>query len=314
MTQLRNVSLIGAPTDVGAGARGASMGPEAMRVAGLAEALRARGVDVIDRGNLSGPANPWQPPVEGYRHLPEVVAWTEALAEASYRLGAEGMPIILGGDHGLAAGTLSGFSRRAAETGRPFFVLWLDAHPDFHTLDSTVSGNLHGCPVAYATGRPGFEGYFPPLAAPVNPENICMIGIRSVDPAERTALTAAGVTVHDMRAIDERLLRHILANLLGNAAKYSAPGAPIECTATGEGDLLALCIADHGIGIPAADLPRLFENFHRGANVGNIQGTGIGLHIVKECVDLHRGTIEVDSTLGQGTRFRVLLHAPPVRA
>ena len=84
-------------------------------------------------------------------------------------------------------------------------MLWLDAHTDFHTLETTDSGNLHGTPAAYFTGQPGFEGVFPPLAAPVDPKNVCMIGIRSVDPAERATIRNAGVTVHDMRAIDPQL-------------------------------------------------------------------------------------------------------------
>jgi arginase len=94
-------------------------------------------------------------------------------------------------------------------------VLWLDAHPDFHTLDTTVSGNLHGVPLAYASGRPGFNGYFPDLPVAVDPARICVMGLRSVDPAERRALNEAGVTVHDMRTIDEHgvapLLRAFLA-------------------------------------------------------------------------------------------------------
>ena len=117
--------------------------------------------------------------------------------------GGEGVAVFLGGDHSLSAGTIAGMSRRAAAEGRPLFVLWLDAHPDFHTLDSTVSGNLHGVGMAYATGRPGFAGHMPPLRAPVDPRDVCMIGLRSVDPAERVALREAGVTVHDMRALDE---------------------------------------------------------------------------------------------------------------
>jgi arginase len=124
------------------------------------------------------------------------------------------MPITLGGDHSLAAGTLSGLSRRAAESGREFFVLWLDAHPDFHTLETTQSGNLHGVAMGYATGRPGFEDFFPPLLAPVRPENVGMIGIRSVDPAERAALAASGVVVHDMRAIDENGVAPLLDGFL----------------------------------------------------------------------------------------------------
>jgi arginase len=132
------------------------------------------------------------------------VAWTEALQSAAYDAArAADFPIFLGGDHSLSLGTVSGVARHAADLGRPQFVLWLDAHPDFHSPATTTSGNLHGTPVAYFTGQPGFDGVFPPLFAPIPPAHVCMFGIRSVDPAENAGLAEAGVTVHDMRAIDE---------------------------------------------------------------------------------------------------------------
>jgi arginase len=150
-----------------------------------------------------------------------VVAWTEALAEAAYRAsaGADALPIFMGGDHSLSAGTLSGVARRAAEDGRDLFVLWLDAHPDFHTLETTASGNLHGVPLAYATGQPGFKGYFPDLAARVDPTKACTLGVRSVDPEERRALRAAGVSVHDMREIDETGVAPLLRSFLSHVAR-----------------------------------------------------------------------------------------------
>jgi arginase len=150
--------------------------------------------------------------------LPQVSAWTSAIAEAAYAASNDAMPIFLGGDHSISAGSVSGVARRAAETGRPLFVLWLDAHPDFHTLDTTVSGNLHGVPLAYASGQPGFDGYFPDLPAVVDPSRICVIGLRSVDPAERSALNHAGVTVHDMRAIDEHGIAPLLRDFLSRVA------------------------------------------------------------------------------------------------
>jgi PAS domain S-box-containing protein len=125
----------------------------------------------------------------------------------------------------------------------------------------------------------------------------------------RIAMRCEGVEQN--RLVDAKLVSHILVNLLGNALKYSPPDSAVTCTAAAEGERLLLSVTDRGIGIPAADLPRLFESFHRGTNVGNIQGTGIGLHIVKECVELHRGTIEVQSTAGGGATFHVRLHAPP---
>lgn len=196
--------LLGAPVQEGAGRLGCEMGPSALRTAGLVQAIAGLGHHVTDLGTVT-PRAPRQL-VHGnaaLEALSEVSAWTEALAEAAYAASDRAMPIFLGGDHSLSAGTLAGIARRAHEVGRPLFVLWLDAHPDFHTLDSTESGHLHGTPVAYAVGRSGFEGYFPELSARVDPTRICMLGIRSVDPAEREGLRAAGVTVHDMRTIDE---------------------------------------------------------------------------------------------------------------
>src|SRR5512138_753200 len=101
------ISLIGAPTDIGAGARGASMGPEALRVANIRSVLEGHGLEVLDRGNLAGPTNPWQPPVDGYRHLPEVVAWNRLVHDAVYaELALDRFPILLGGDHSLAIGSI----------------------------------------------------------------------------------------------------------------------------------------------------------------------------------------------------------------
>lgn len=211
--------LIGAPVQEGAGRLGCDMGPSAYRAAGLREALAGLGLEVLDRGNLlAAPAAVARHPNGAIAWLAEVAGWTQALAEATHAAAGEGVPIILGGDHSLSAGTLSGMSRRAAAEGRKLFVLWLDAHPDFHTLDSTVSGNLHGVPMAYATGQPGFAGYFPPLPVPVEPQNVCMIGLRSVDPAERAALKAAGVVVHDMRAVDEEGIPPLLGAFLHRVA------------------------------------------------------------------------------------------------
>lgn len=196
--------LIGAPVQDGTGRMGCEMGPSAFRAAGLTQALEELGHDVTDLGNVEPAAKrnlTHSNPV--LKNLPEIVAWIEALDKAAYEHSADGFPIFLGGDHALAAGTVCGLSRRAKEQGRPLFVLWLDAHTDFHTLETTTSGNLHGTPVAYYTGQKGFEGTFPEVLAPVDPANVCMIGIRSVDPAERTAISKTEVTVNDMRMIDE---------------------------------------------------------------------------------------------------------------
>ncbi|MDQ6433302.1 arginase [Mesorhizobium sp. LHD-90] len=210
--------IVGAPVQDGAGRMGCEMGPSALRTAGLVSALRDLGHEVEDLGAVQAAVA--SRVVHGnlaLKALPEISAWTSAIAERAYAASANAMPIFLGGDHSISAGTLAGVARRAAEQGRPLFVLWLDAHPDFHTLDTTTSGNLHGVPLAYASGQPGFSGYFPDLAARIDPSRICTLGLRSVDPAERRALMAAGVTVHDMRAVDEHgipaLLRAFLARV-----------------------------------------------------------------------------------------------------
>lgn len=213
MTQ-KHITLIGAPVDCGKRRRGCLMGPDAYRTAGLAEALQGLGHTVADRGNLA-PA-----PVDDIRHanpavhaLAENIGWTRTLTEAARTEAKDSMPIFLGGDHALAAGTVAGMAVHAQDIGKPFFTLWLDAHPDIHTPDTTDSGNLHGTPIGYVTGREGFTGY-PHLAAKVDPRNICMIGLRSVDGPEHDVLQDLGVDVVDMRMVDETGIRAPLAAFL----------------------------------------------------------------------------------------------------
>ena len=210
------IALIGAPTDIGAGHRGASMGPEALRVAGIAEALRERGLTVIDRGNVSGPLNPWLPPVDGYRHLDEVVAWNRAVMEAMRaELDAGTLPILLGGDHCLGVGSITAVAAYCRAQGRKLRILWLDAHADFNTSALTPSGNIHGMPVACLCGigpealvRLG--GNAPAIAA----DSIRQIGIRSVDPGERRLVHEAGLDIYDMRYIDEIGMRRVMEEAL----------------------------------------------------------------------------------------------------
>lgn len=215
-TKAKSISLIGAPTDIGAGARGASMGPEALRVAGLPQALAARGLDVVDRGNLPGPMNPWQPPHDGYRHFPEVIAWNRAVMQAEVaELDAGRMPILLGGDHCLAIGSISGVAQHCRDHGRKLRVLWLDAHTDFNTSELTPSGNIHGMPVACLCGLGPREltelaGVTPAIKA----DEIRQIGIRSVDAPEKKLVHDWGLEVFDMRYIDEHSMRRTMQEAL----------------------------------------------------------------------------------------------------
>lgn len=215
-SDIQGVSLIGVPTDVGAGTRGARMGPEALRVAGLAHAIEAFGHDVRDRGNLSGPPNPWQPAVNGYRHLPEVVAWNRTLHDATLaELQQNRLPLMLGGDHCLGLGSISAVARHCKATGKKLRVLWLDAHADFNTAALTPSGNLHGMPVACLCGHGPAE--LVDMGGPghrLSPKDIRQIGIRSVDEGEKRLLAEWGIEVFDMRYIDEMGMRHTMAQAL----------------------------------------------------------------------------------------------------
>jgi arginase len=210
------IRLIGAPTDVGAGSRGASMGPEALRVAGLQTTLEAHGLTVTDSGNLSGPANPWLGPVEGCRHLAEVAAWNRVVHEAVYAaLSDSFMPILLGGDHCLAIGSISAVARHCRSVGKDLRVLWLDAHTDFNTSALTPTGNVHGMPVAALCGYGPEEltriGGTTPA---ISPSVMRQIGIRSVDDGEKRFVKQAGLEVFDMRYIDEMGMRHTMQTAL----------------------------------------------------------------------------------------------------
>ena len=210
------LSLIGAPTDIGAGHRGASMGPEALRVARIAEVLSGHGAEVLDRGNLSGPANPWLPPVEGYRHLDEVVAWNRLVHDAVFdEPGLGRVPLLLGGDHCLGIGSVSAVARHCRDAGKKLRVLWLDAHADFNTSALTPSGNIHGMPVACLCGHGPRElieigGHVPAIS----PKWMRQIGIRSVDAEEKQAIRELGLQVFDMRHIDEHGMRYTMTEAL----------------------------------------------------------------------------------------------------
>ena len=210
------VSLIGVPTDIGAGHRGASLGPEALRIAGLAQALAGRGVDVRDCGNLAGPANPWLPPVDGYRHLAQVVEWNTALMEASLGELRDGrMPVVLGGDHCLGIGSIAAVARHCRDTGKQLRVLWLDAHADFNTSAITPSGNVHGMPVACLCGLgPDALTQLGGPAPQMHPHQFRQIGIRSVDRGEKRLVKEHGLDIYDMRYIDEIGMRRVMEEVL----------------------------------------------------------------------------------------------------
>ena len=214
-TAFSTVSLIGVPTDIGAGTRGASMGPEALRVAGIREAIAHFGLKVNDCGNLQGPANPWLPAVNGFRHLHQVVEWNRLLHDAMFaELQAGHLPVMLGGDHCLGIGSISAVAKHCKAVGKKLRVLWFDAHADFNTATLTPSGNIHGMPVACLCGQGPCElveiGGFSHDAPALKAKELRQIGIRSVDAGEKKLVRDMGIEVFDMRYIDEMGMRHAM--------------------------------------------------------------------------------------------------------
>jgi len=212
----RRIELIGAPTDIGASVRGASMGPEALRVAGIGDALERHGLQVYDSGNLLGPPNPWSEPDAGFRHLQQCILWSRLVHDAVYEsLSEDRMPLLMGGDHSLGVGSISAVARYCRESGKRLRVLWLDAHADCNTSDITPSGNIHGMPVACLCGLgppalANLSGQTPALQA----AQMVQIGIRSVDEREKHLVHQLGFEVFDMRYIDEMGMRHVMERAL----------------------------------------------------------------------------------------------------
>ncbi len=209
---LRTASLIGAPTDIGASDRGASMGPEALRVAGIHAALTQRGLDVVDCGNVSGPPNPGLIKVNGYRNLAQVTAWNHEVHDAVYReLTEHRLPILLGGDHSLSIGSISAVARHCRREGRPLRVLWLDAHADFNTRELSPTGSLHGMPVSCLCGfGPRELLEIGGVSPAISPRWVRQVGIRSVDTGERRFVHEQDLDVFDMRSIDELGVRRVM--------------------------------------------------------------------------------------------------------
>ena len=220
----KRIALLGIPMEEGAGRKGCSMGPGAYRVAGLAEELRSLGHDVEDLGDVARESA--SDAVSGFTHLKNleaVAGWSRAIHRRALEL-AEGsdFPIYMGGDHGLSIGSVSGHAVAAARAGRPQFVLWLDAHADYNTFQTTQSGNLHGTPLAYLCGQSGFDAYLGgPIPARIDPSHVCILGLRSVDRDERRLVQSEGVSICDMRAIDENGIVRLLAPFIEGVARVN---------------------------------------------------------------------------------------------
>ena len=212
------IAIIGAALDLGAGRRGVDMGPSAIRYAGLEERLASLGYDCADWGNVGTPvAEATASGDPRARFLAEIRSTCEGVARRVGDAVAQGrLPIVLGGDHSIALGTLGGL---AAAAGGPGAALWIDAHGDLNTPQTTPSGNVHGMPLAAALGHggEGFESDAWPLPA-LDSARTTLIGVRSLDDGERALLGALDLAVHTMSEIDRRGIEPLVADALGRAA------------------------------------------------------------------------------------------------
>ncbi len=204
---MKKVALLGAPIEIGASQRGTLMGPAALRTAGLLTLFDALGFAVEDHGDLSigEVAELADEPPDSARHYREIQRWIRHLSKRAYELARSGpIPIFLGGDHSLSMGSVNGLARHWREAGRELFVVWLDAHADYNTPATTLSGNMHGMSAAFLCGEPGLDGLLgdEPRAS-IDPDRLELFGVRSIDRLEKDLLRARRVSVADMRQIDE---------------------------------------------------------------------------------------------------------------
>lgn len=217
---MASISLLGVPLDLGAARRGVEMGPSAVRLAQLAPRLERLGHDVVDTGDVPVPTRETLQLGRGIDYLPTITAICRDVASRTASIVRAGrIPVVLGGDHSLAAGSAAGVATALAERGQRLGVIWLDAHADLNTPESTLSGNVHGMPVAHLLGHG--DSAMASLASPapaVRPEHVVIIGARDLDQAERTHARQFGVTVYTMRDIDERGLRTILAEAIARVS------------------------------------------------------------------------------------------------
>ena len=207
MTPEKAVKIIGVPSDLGANMRGANMGPAAMRIAGLKKKIEIQGYSVNDIGDLHVPVrDSLSSQVHQEKFLRPLVDICQNLCQESYNAKKENsLPIVVGGDHSIAIGSISGVSQYYRERNEDLGVIWVDAHADINTPQSSPSGNIHGMPLATLLG----EGHrdlcnIGGNGAKLKPENVALIGIRTIDDEEKKVLKASGVHYYSMRSIDER--------------------------------------------------------------------------------------------------------------
>lgn len=288
----KHIHIIGVPMDLGAGRRGVDIGPSALRVAGLGAKVAELGYPVTDEGNI------FVELVERLDSENSKARYLDEIAGASVRLANKtraaldggGMPLVLGGDHSIAIGSASGVAMHHHDRGERIGVVWFDAHADMNTPDSTISGNIHGMPLACLMGRGPKElveiGGFAPK---IDPRNVALIGIRDIDPGERALIRELGVRAFSAREMDERGMNSIMDEALEIASNGTAGyhvtldvdfidprfapgvGTPVPGGATYRESHLAMeRVADHGgmLSLEYAELNPIFDVRNQSAEVG----------------------------------------------
>lgn len=211
------ISILGAPLDLGAGRRGVDMGPSALRLAGLNARLASLGYEAEDLGNVAVAQQESVPTgAENAKYLPQIAKTCAKLAALVESVVAAGkFPLVLGGDHSIAAGTVAGVSQYYRQQGQKIGLIWIDAHADMNTPESSPSGNVHGMPLACCIGQgPRELTEIFDFSPKVDGKNVVLIGIRDVDERERAFVRSSGVTAFTMRDIDERGLRNVMEQAL----------------------------------------------------------------------------------------------------
>ena len=215
------VGLIGVPFGLAASVPGTCLGPAAARIVGLTEALSGLGHEVVDRGDVAPAPSHSRPSRDISRlgnHAEAVSHWVEAIHDETLAALTKGQrPLIIGGDHSVSMGSISAVARHVAREGKRVAVLWIDAHPDFNTPQSSPSGNMHGMSLAFLTGNEDLAEVMRGRAFPaILPTDVFVIGARSIDQEEKEAIADAGVRCHDMRAVDEHGIRYLVEDVLGS--------------------------------------------------------------------------------------------------
>jgi arginase len=230
MTRIR---IIGVPLDLGASRRGVDMGPSALRIAQLEARLEALGHEVVDTGNVPVPEREALPGITSALDLlPAITDVCRTLSERTAAAVRDGFaPLVLGGDHSLGAGSVAGVATAHAERGERIGLIWLDAHGDLNTPASSLTGNVHGMPVAHLIGHgdPGMVQLASPAPA-ISPEHTVLVGVRDLDAPERENIRRFGVRVFTMRDVDERGLKDVMREAIEIASTGTA-GFHLSCDA-----------------------------------------------------------------------------------